>query len=471
MKKLGLILILTCLFSTHLAGQKTGYKISVKIENSKDSMLILGNYYANMQQAQDTAFPDKKGLFVFEKKEKTLLPGIYFMVTPSGQYFDFIIDKEPQYFSFETKDGNYIQDMKIKNSEDNRLFYEYSKTNLESFKHVDSVKRNNPHLDSIQLDEEYKKAAAILDSFKIRFIKNYPEHLLTLVFNATKEIDVPDAPLDEHGNPDPLFQYLYYREHYFDNVALDNDGMVRTPEAVFYARFTRYFDNVLKNQPVDTIIKYADRVIDKAEPSKEMFKYIVWYLADKYLKSPIMGYEAVYVHIIKKYYTTGKATWATPSGIEEETMRANRWEKLLIGKPAQELITKDTNDKWVSLYGIQAKYTLLIFWGPSCGHCSVIVPEFHEFYLKNKEKYNLEVYAVNTELSEIEKWKQFIRDHKFQWINTSGAEANINWKDVYDVNTTPTVYLFDKDKIIIGKHLNAKLLEEILINQENMNKP
>ena len=60
------------------------------------------------------------------------------------------------------------------------------------------------------------------------------------------------------------------------------------------------------------------------------------------------------------------------------------------------------------------------------------------------------------------KWHKFIEEHGLDWINLDGGEANIDWHEVYDVVTTPQIYLLDRDKVIVGKHLNAEVFEKIV---------
>ncbi len=466
MKKLLILLFLSV--GTLAFAKNTDYKITVKIENSKDTLLLMGNYFADKQYVLDSAFINKKGVFVFSSKEKELLPGMYFCSTSSGHHFDFVIGEGPIDFSFKTKDDNFVKYMEVSNSTDNKLFYDFTKKNFFTYTAIDSLRNlQKGSKDSVKIQEQIMDIAQKMDTFKLTFMDKYPKHLLTYIFKATQPIDVPEAPADVDSTKKREWQYRYYCDHYFDNVALDYDGMIRTPASVFYDKFNTYFDKVIYGLPVDTVIKYVDKVIEKTKPSKEMFKYAVWFLSNKYLQSSIMTYDAVYVHLIKKYYASGDAFWATPSSIEEETKRANRWEKLLIGKVAPDVATTDTNGRWISLHGIKAKNTLLIFWSPECGHCATIVPQFHDFYLKHKDEYGLEVYAINVDIEEVDKWKEFIKKHNFQWINTNGKESNMNWKDVYDVYKTPVIYLVNEKKEIIGKHLDVELLERILKDQKN----
>ena len=474
MKK-GFLFIVTILLLTsiNVSAQKNadsykkGYQFSVKIKDLKDTVLYFGNYYAHQSYSVDTAFVDKKGIFKFKNTEKEMFPGMYFFVTPEGKYFEIIIDplKENLNFEFETSDANLVMDMQSKGSVQNKLFFEYNKYNQKMYMSLDSIKK----ADNLS-DDDYKKLRVefgkTVDSNKVLFMEKNPEHFLTRMLTATKDITLPDSPKDEEGNfiDTTFLDYLrvYYREHYFDNMPLDWDGLIRTPKAVFHDRLDNYFDHVLKYSSPDTIIKYADLLIEKTRPSKEVFKYVVWYLSDKYIKSNLLGYDAVYVHLIEKYYMSGDAFWATPSGIEEEGKRAMVWKNLLRGKTAPELITKNIDDRWVSLHAIPNKFTVLIFWSPECGTCRTELPALYEFYKNNREKYDIEVYAVHTELDK-EKWKKFLEEKDISlWINTHGAEANIDWREVYDVHKHPTIFLLDKDKKILGKQITLEAIEFII---------
>ena len=49
-----------------------------------------------------------------------------------------------------------------------------------------------------------------------------------------------------------------------------------------------------------------------------------------------------------------------------------------------------------------------------------------------------------------------------RWINLNGGEANVDWREVYNVETTPQIYLIDNETHkFLAKKLNAELLELI----------
>lgn len=174
--------------------------------------------------------------------------------------------------------------------------------------------------------------------------------------------------------------------------------------------------------------------------------------------------------MIHRYYATGEAVWASPSSIDENVHRADIWEKILVGKTAPELILKDTMGTFHSLRMecSQHQYTLLIFWSPTCGHCKVTIPEMHEIYEKYKKEYDIAAFAILSEPDDATrpKWKKFINQHELgDWLHLDGGEANVDWKEVYDVITTPKIFLLDRERKILFKKFSSETLEGIIKSQ------
>ena len=440
------------------AAPKKGYKITVQIKNAKDTVLYMGYYYGKYTPAMDTARINKKGQFVFESATKEVKPGVYFFSNPEGRYAEFIINIDKPTFTLKTDEVNWITNMQVSGSPENKAFYDYQKVSNLYYHKVDSINKTTSDKDLAR-----KKALAMrseLDSVNFSFINAHPEYLFCKMLKATRDIDVPIT--NEKGDTlTKIERAEYYGEHYFDNMSLDCDAMVRTPSAVFYERVERFFDGYLGKATPEVICDFVDKVLEKARPSKEVFKFLVNHLAEKYLRSNVMTHDAVYVHMIEKYYATGEAFWASPSDIDAEVERATKWKRLLVGQKAPEFGVL-YNDQWHHLSDIKNKYTLLIFWSPTCGHCATIIPALHDFYTKNAKKYDIGTFAINTDIHEEDKWQQFIKDKNlYDWNNYNGGVANVDWKDLYDVISTPVIYLLDKDHKILAKKIDAKMLEEI----------
>ena len=74
-----------------------------------------------------------------------------------------------------------------------------------------------------------------------------------------------------------------------------------------------------------------------------------------------------------------------------------------------------------------------------------------EFYDKNKSK-GIVVYAVNIEDSR-EQWVKYIKEHKLDWINVSNSAHQYYLKNLYDIYSTPVIYVLDENKKIVAKRL------------------
>lgn len=460
MRRIAFFLIFVFASVASFAGGKDAYLIKVKLNGLKDTVCYLGNHFGDKQYIRDTARIDSKGNAVF-KGNKKLDGGIYLIITPSKKYFEIIVNDD-QDFGVETDTLEFIKNAKITGSEENKLFFEY--LNFVSKKHTEVTpfralyeknKGNDSakfYLDKINaIDKEVK-------DYKINHQNKYPQHVITAIFKATKEIDIPETPKLANGRSDSTFAYRYYKAHFFDNIDFSDDRLLRTP--IFHQKLEQYMKNMILQMP-DSINKEADMIIAKAKKgNKEIFKYCVWYITNTYETSNIMGMDAVFVHMAENYYTYEQAFWVDSTQIFKIRDRARILKPLLIGKVAPNLTMFDDLGKVQSLHAQKSPYTILLFWDPDCGHCKKSMPFVKEAYDKLKTK-GVGVFAVCTEV-ELDKWKKYIEENKLDWVNVADAEFRTNFRAIYDITSTPQIYILNSKKEIIAKKIGAEQLEEFM---------
>lgn len=453
MKRLTILLLL--LLSAAAVMAKGGYKFILQIDGNKDSMMLLCYYYAQDKMVMDTAFNNGKGGYVFEDK-RDLLPGLYFFINEKGRSIDFVVYHETPKFKFHTDDRDWQRNMTVSGSRENTLFFNFNRSAEALYEELESQRAE---MDSATYKMKAKQLVGRLDTMRLDFIAKHPETMLARMMNAMYE---PPRPPDSLKGND---RYFFVMHHYFDNVALDDDFIIRTPPRVFYNRVSTYVDKNMEGLMPSEIIPLLDTLIDRSEPAQEVFKWLVLKLTEKYLQSNVMVYDEVYVHLVQRYFATGKVTFLSPSVIDEQVERASKWEHLLVGRVAPELILMDTTHRAWSLHHMQGDYTLLLFWSPGCGHCRTIIPEVYKVFERVADSLNMMAFAILSEPDDatVVKWKKFLVDHGMtspRWINLNGGEANVDWREVYDVTTTPQIYLIDnRTNKIIAKKLNASLLE------------
>lgn len=79
--------------------------------------------------------------------------------------------------------------------------------------------------------------------------------------------------------------------------------------------------------------------------------------------------------------------------------------------------------------------------------------------------YGLKVFAVHTQ-NEKEKWEKFIADPDlFDFSNCWDPYNQSNFKAYYHIDSTPKMYLLDKEKKIIGKDLSVPQFVDLLTHE------
>jgi hypothetical protein len=71
------------------------------------------------------------------------------------------------------------------------------------------------------------------------------------------------------------------------------------------------------------------------------------------------------------------------------------------------------------------------------------------------------VYAVSLTVDP-KTWKDYIRSQKIPWTNVHDPNHESNFRKLYDVYSTPVVYLLGKDKKIIAKRLSIEQVKDMI---------
>ncbi len=457
------------LFFSLCSFAQSGYNIRFKVEGWKDTTAYLGYYYGESTFVKDTAKVDHSGEFVFSGKQ-TLPQGVYFLVLDKTRIFEMVLS-QTQNFSMETNSSDYVKNMKVTGDVDNKLFFENMVFNMDRHKEAE------PYIKTLQdstLSEDQKKGAREafgkinekVVAYQDNVIQKHPNTLTARIFKASKAVKIPDPPKRSDGSIDSTFQLRWYREHFFDNFDLADDALIRMPRPIYQEKINEYLDRLWAPQ-ADTLKKALNQVILKAKKNKETYKYAVWVTVLKYQNPDIMGLDEVFVYLNDTYFASGEMSyWANDTMRKNLKDQADRFRKSLIGQKGANLIMQDLNLKPRGLYDIKKKYTILYIFDPDCGACKKETPKLVDFY--SKTKFDLEVFAVSADTS-MAKMRDYIRDMHMKWVTVNGPRTYVGpYQDLYDANTTPTLYVLDNQKMIIGKKIPSEKLEDFLTQYERI---
>jgi peroxiredoxin len=215
----------------------------------------------------------------------------------------------------------------------------------------------------------------------------------------------------------------------------------------------------------------ADMLLTKTKGTKELFKYTLWWATRNAENSKVMGMDEVFVYLVENYYMKGMATWLSNEELSKYIDRASKIAPNVIGNVAPEVkLPNVMTHKTESMLDTKAKYTLLIFYSPTCGHCQTEIPKLDSVYNAVLKKKGVKVFTVATEESD-EKISDFIKKNNItDWTNTSDQDHVGDWRAKYDVYSTPTIYLMDEKKIIRGKRLDHSNIDNVIEMLEKKDK-
>lgn len=436
---------------------KKGYEIPVNISGLQDSTVFLAYHMGDKQFIKDTIKLDSKGSAVFSGEE-TLPQGIYMIVLPGKHYFEVLMSTD-QHFSVNCAYTDYFNTLKFSGSDENSAFIVYQKQWVGMQKKATAIikrlQNNRQNTDSLRiLSEMQKKQEDSMKSYLHSVIKGNNGNLLSLLVKAMLPVDVPpiSVPLGSK-NPDStkwVLTYLYNKDHFFDNIDINDERLLRTP--ILQAKLNAFFTNVVIQSP-DSISKEIDKMIGKVKDNYKVFQFISVYLFNHFRESEIMGHDAIVVKLADEIYLTGKADWVSKDFKDDLRKQVDRFRPNLIGVKAQDLVMNSYKGVFVSLYDIEKDFTILYFWEPDCGHCAEATPKLKALYDKVKNQ-GVEVFSVCT-TGEKAKWEKYIEEHKLDWINGWDPERRTNFGYYYNIESTPMIYILDRDKIIIAKKLSV----------------
>ena len=475
MNKNILIVLFSIVVSYCSYGQnhKKGYEIALTVKPYQNTWLYVGTYFGKFKNLTDSIYLDNHSRGVI--KGDTLLPqGIYFTVSPAHTIlFDFLMDKI-QHFSI-VADTAQLPSVSITGSKENTNYIEYSRYINEHGKQLQAFDKELTHAkskkDSILIKNKIATETKIFDNYRNNFIKAQPNSMLTDLFQAMKRPEMPKVV-----GKDSLAPYYFVKDHYWDNVDFSNDMLLHTP--FLEPKIDEYFKYYVPPVP-DSIIKEVNYMLLSAREGKEMYRYLLGKFTDKYINPEIMGQDKVFLFLFNNYFSKGDTTWLNTKQKEFIFNRAYNLMANQIGENAPGLNLKDQAGTIKPLSNISAKYTLVLFWDPECSHCKVVVPEIDSIYNAKWKSMGLKIYAVNTGEESAKSWQAFIHaQHLEDWTNVmqtkaereADAQAQIpNYRQLYDVTQTPTIYLLDEQKRIIAKKLTVAQLDGI-INEKNKSK-
>ena len=409
--------------------------IRVEIENHDDSLYYLLKYKSDKSLVAIDTSTVEKDKIIF-KQNANYPEGIYVLAdSKQNPIFEILLGKD-QKFSITVGDLMRNDTYIIKGSKETAAYFDiYNRTNYNKLyiKALESEIKYFPDnarkIDSIKLNHnEYLESIRIKD--RNSFLRTY--------IGYNKEIIVPQ----EYKNKSE--QYII--DHYFNDMSLSDVRILNT--RLLKNKLDDYFNNYMSKQSTDVILQKIDYLIGRTTAgyrdipqdlvNHEVRDYILWYLYSQYFDNDI-----IYTHLSDVYFSKLEINNLTENIRSEIVKRADILRKITIGRIAPTFTYIDDEGKQIDLSEIDSKNTVLFFYKPDCQKC---IREKRILGLIKNRQENLTILYIN------------ISEENYHNVSQDIAVK-------YDIKTTPTIYILDKDKRITAKNIKAEEIEFHLIKR------
>jgi thiol-disulfide isomerase/thioredoxin len=441
----------------------------------RNQWLYLAYYYGGIKGLADSAWLDVNSNGNF--KGKAPLPqGIYIVASPSKTIlFEMLIGKKQQ-FSVAVDTNNLESSLVFTGSPDNQQFMDYTKFIAPKAKATEDARRqltaDSAAPAEIKGGHEavIKKNMEEIDQYRKNFITTHPDDMLSVLFKSMQDVTLPESMQHPKNRQDSVAQYRYGKDHYWDGVDFMDGRLVRTP--IFENKLKTYLNNWVVPD-ADSIIYEFNWMVALGRNDPEMFKYLIGYFVDNYMYPKIMGQDKVFLHVYQRYLSGDKPVvdWLNEKQMKTITDRAYMVMANQLGTQAWDMLLVDTAGKMKALYDVKGDLTVVAFWDVHCGKCREEIPRIDTLYRTKWQKENVKIYAVMVNEESLKDWPDFIKEHAQGWTHVHQTAdmrkeeekaGKPNFRQLYDMRSTPTLYLLDKDKRIVAKNIGVTDLDNLI---------
>lgn len=450
---------------------KAQYNIKVDAPQMAGQKATLAFHFNGQLRVADTVWLDPAGTGYFRNSGKKLARGLYMLYFTPTVNMEMLIGGE-QNFGIQCDTTDMLQKAKIEGSSENEAFLRFqrflNKANREG-KEISEQYAKLSEKEKKERQEEFtggfneldRKAKNYVDSLA----RHYPGSALATFTRFIMPVEPPDFSKEvPEGTPDRDKEiqqraWYYAKSHYWDHADLTDSVLIYTP--TFKPKLDAYFKNMIYVHP-DSLYNACVDLIEKARPCKIMFRYLTEYCLEYTFSNKIMGMDEAFVKFGHRYYLSGEAYWAEEKQMKTIKEEVYKRQYNLLNHKAYDLKFPTLEGNWASLYETDAPFILLMFWEPNCGHCKKQVPLAKKEIYDRFGRHGLKVFSVNIHTDK-KAWEDFIEKYElFDFINCWDPKQEPTYRTLYNVFSTPVMYILDKEKKIIAKSLTVEQMTDLL---------
>ena len=245
--------------------------------------------------------------------------------------------------------------------------------------------------------------------------------------------------------------------HFWDGIESFDGPTDENP--ILATQMDFYFDKLVAPLP-DSITLEINRLVERTESNTKLRDFILWHLLEKYRHPEYIGQDQVFVWLYDQYFSHLEISDLNETNLAMIRDKAERLRRLALFNLAPDFKLDDS----LNLYSIEGEYTVVFFYDHDCDVCQQEMRDLDSVCIEHPE---ITVLAMDMNLDSSGGFAirtQGNGDFKspIQHRRITNPSELIALSDAYDIETTPLIYVLDKDKHIIAKKIRAKQIPLVL---------
>ena len=434
------------------------YQIKIKATNTADSIAYFrGTVFDDKNYIPKDTIKLYKGNYTVAAK-KPIIGGIYFLYFPKSKQKVFFALENLDSIKIEIRGTNYLDSTKFSNKA-NQQFIEYQLlekklSNYDTMYAAELAKGKKFNL--AQKAAFFQPKTSQLISYRTTLLKNLKQ--VNALFLHLNTLNILDSSVPSRKN------YIG-RNEFIKRIDFKN------PKLLFTPNIKNVLNEYYSYYPLqaDSLNKGLDTVMNKVDGKSNMSMYITDYFIKLLHNREIVNNTEAYTYYLEKYILNQKYKISDIKQLGQLKSELANLKSLQLQDTCVNMILKDTAGQLQNLqeFASQNKFTLIIFYDPTCEHCKVELPKMDSTINLLENTYNIKVgrYAVCNEPNlPVSVWKDFIIKYNLSknYINVNLGN-NMDLRKSYDAFTNPIFYLVNNKGILLGKKLSPQTVRNLIL--------
>ena len=434
------------------------YQIKIKATNTADSIAYFrGTVFDDKNYIPKDTIKLYKGNYTVAAK-KPIIGGIYFLYFPKSKQKVFFALENLDSIKIEIRGTNYLDSTKFSNKA-NQQFIEYQLlenklSNYDTMYAAELAKGKKFNL--AQKAAFFQPKTSQLISYRTTLLKNLKQ--VNALFLHLNTLNILDSSVPS-------------RKNYIGRNELIKRIDFKNPKLLFTPNIKNVLNEYYSYYPLqaDSLNKGLDTVMNKVDGKSNMSMYITDYFIKLLHNREIVNNTEAYAYYLEKYILNQKYKISDIKQLGQLKSELANLKSLQLQDTCVNMILKDTAGQVQNLqeFASQNKFTLIIFYDPTCEHCKVELPKMDSTINLLENTYNIKVgrYAVCNEPNlPVSIWKDFIINYNLSknYINVNLGN-NMDLRKSYDAFTNPIFYLVNNKGILLGKKLSPQTVRNLIL--------